>query len=157
MARGRVDRLWMTCGRAVAATVVGCTQVRAALKHLARNLDLWLAGVVTRSLGPAARIFRNATRLCSLDFMLGRPPISAPLPNVADHVVDAVAVRRERHDRRRALIAIFLAVLVRKRALPSIRHVLAAGCKFIAPRKLRLFKPAARREFPFGFRRQFLT
>src|SRR6266700_2411834 len=43
----------------------------------------------------AAWILRNAARLRRVSFMLGGPPIGGPLPDIADHVVDAVAVGRE--------------------------------------------------------------
>src|SRR6476660_5563250 len=60
MTGGCVDRLGMTSGRAIATTVVGGTEVRPALDHLARNLDVRFARVVAVLLAPAARVLRNA-------------------------------------------------------------------------------------------------
>ena len=51
-----------------------------------------------------ARIFWYAARLRRIRGMLGGPPVGGPLPDIADHVVDAVAVRRKRRHRRGALL-----------------------------------------------------
>ena len=106
MARRGIDRLRMAGGRAIAAAIIGRAQVRAAFDDLAGNFDLRLAGVEACGLGPAARIVRNAARLRRVGFVLLRPPIGGPFPDVADHVVDAVAVGRECHHRRGALEAV---------------------------------------------------
>jgi len=41
--------------------------------------------------------------------------------------------------------------------MPGVRHILAAGRQLIAPGKHGAVEPAARREFPFGLRRQVLA
>src|SRR5215471_4036605 len=92
MARGRVDRLCVACGWAIAPAIVGGAQVRAAFQHLAGDLDVGQARVVARLLGPSAGVLRNAACLRRIGRVLGRIPIGGPLPHVADHVVDAVAV-----------------------------------------------------------------
>src|SRR3954447_2475875 len=125
MACRGVDRLGMARGRAIAAAIVGRAEVRAAFKHLARNPDVWLTHVVARGLRSAARIFRNATRLWCIGFALLRIPIGRPFPDIADHVVQAVAISRECRNRRRALESVCAKVLAWKFALPSIGHVLA--------------------------------
>src|SRR6187551_1219164 len=89
--------------------------------------------------------------------MLGRPPIGGPFPDIADHVANAITVRRKSSDRRRALITVLAEVLKRKVALPGIRHVPAARRQFAAPCKLRTFKSAPRGILPLCFRRQFLA
>src|SRR3981081_4445231 len=114
----------MARGRAVAAAIVRRAQMRAALKHLAWNPDLRLTRVVARGLWPAARVFRNAARLRRIGFVLLRIPISRPFPDIPDHVVDAVAVRRKGRDRRGALETVSGEVHVREITLPGIRHVL---------------------------------
>src|SRR6267143_4524672 len=103
MACRGVDRLGMTRGRTIAAAVVGSAEMRAAFKHLAWNPDVRLTRVVARGLRPAARIFRNAARLRRLGVVFLRIPIGRPFPDIPDHVVDAVAVRRECSDGRGAL------------------------------------------------------
>src|SRR6185295_17946310 len=88
--------------------------------------------VVACSLRPTARIFRNA-RFWRVGLMFGGPPVGGPLPDVTDHVVDAVVVRRKRCYRRGALVAVAGKILMRKHALPGVRHRLAGGHKLVAP------------------------
>src|SRR3954465_345235 len=96
MAGGGVDRLGMARGGPIAPAVVRRAQMRAALDHLARDLDVGLAGVVAPLLGTAARIFRHTARLRRVGLMLLRIPVGGPFPDVADHVVHAISIRRKR-------------------------------------------------------------
>src|SRR5206468_5659396 len=111
----------------------------------------------TRCLRAAARVFRNAAGLWCVGLVLLGVPVCRPLPDVADHVANAVAVRRECRDRRGTLIAIIVPVLPRKLALPGIGLVLAAGREFVAPGIFGAIEPASRGEFPFGFGGQILA
>src|SRR5437773_387791 len=133
----------MTRGGTIAATVIRSAEMRAALKHLAWNPDIWLTRVVARGLGPAARVFRNAARLRRIGFVLLRIPIGRPFPDIPDHVVDAVAVRRKGRDRRSALETVSGEVHVREITLPGIRHVLATRRLLVAPSEFRAVKSAA--------------
>src|SRR6266568_1718877 len=153
MACRGVDRLSMARGRTIAAAIVGCAQMRAAFEHLAWYLDVRLTRVVARGLESAARIFRNAARLRCIRFVLLRIPIARPLPDIADHVVNAVAVGRECDDGRGSLEAVRAKILARKFALPGIRHVLTARCQLIAPGELSAIEAAACGEFPLGLGR----
>src|SRR4051812_21619854 len=99
--------------------------MRAAFDHLAWDFDVGLARVVARVLRTAAWIFRDAAGLRRVGLMLRREPVGGPFPGVADHVVNAVAVRRERRHRRGALEAVFVVVLMREITLPGIGHMLA--------------------------------
>src|SRR5215472_6451356 len=99
--------------------------MRAAFENLAGNLDLRLTGVVTPCFWPAAWIFRCAARFRRIGMVPGGPPVGGPLPDVANHVGDAVTIRRKRRYGRRALKAIFIAILVWELALPGIGHVRA--------------------------------
>ena len=157
MAGRGIDRLGMARRRPVAAAVVRRAEMRAALEHLARNFDVGLAGIVARVLAAAARIFRNAAGLRRIGFVLRRVPVGGPFPDIADHVVQAVAVRRKRRHRRGALVAVLVEILARKFALPGVGHVLAAGREFIAPGELGAVEAAARGKLPFGFGRQVLA
>src|SRR5262245_14443897 len=112
--RRRVDSLRVPCRRPVAAAVVGRAKVRAALDHLAWNPDVGLARVIARTFGPAARILRDATRLRRVGLVLLRKPVGRPFPDIADHVVDAVAVGREGRDRRGTVEAVLAQVLAGK-------------------------------------------
>src|SRR6266851_4519927 len=151
MACRGVDRLGMTRGRTIAAAVVGSAEMRAALKHLAWNPDLRPTRVVARGLGPAARILRNATRLRRIGFMLLRIPVGRPFPDIPDHVVDAVAVRREGRDRRGALEAVGAQILVWEFALPGVGHVAAAWRELFAPGVFGVGQSTAGGELPFRF------
>ena len=66
-------------------------------------------------------------------------PVGAPLPDVAGHVVEAVAVGRERVDRSGAVEAVRGGVLARERRPARRSSVLAAGLELVAPRE----RPAA--------------
>src|SRR5215212_6917860 len=157
MARGSIDRLRVARSRPVAAAVVRRAEMRAALDHLSGNLDVRQRGVVAVVLPSAAWIFGDAARFRRVGLVLRRIPVRRPFPDVADHVVDAVAVRRERRHRRSALEAVLTEVLVREFALPDVGHVTAAGREFVAPGKFGTVKPAARRVFPLCLRRQVLV
>src|SRR5690606_19490507 len=128
-----IDRLRMARGRAIAPAIVRCAQVRPALQHLAQYSDVRLSGGVALLLAAAARILRDAARLRRVGRVLGGEPVAGPLPDVADLVVEAISVPRKGGDRRRAHIAGGGEVLLRKRTLPGVGHMPAAGCEFIAP------------------------
>src|SRR5262245_5063657 len=118
--------------------------MRAALDHLARDLDVRKLRVVAAFFTPPARILRNATSLLGVvGFVLRSVPVGGPLPDIADHVVDAVAVRPERTHRRRALVTVLVEVLAGKFTLPRIGHVHAAGREIIAPGVFGAVEPAA--------------
>src|ERR1700730_15399336 len=103
MACRGVDRLRVPCGGPVAAAIVRRAEMRAAFQDLPGNPYLWLAGIEASVLPSAAWIFRNAAGLRRVRFMLGRIPVGGPFPDIADHVVDPVAVRRKGRDRRGAI------------------------------------------------------
>ena len=157
MACGGVDRLRMARCRPVASAVIRRAQMRAAFDDLPWNFHIGRSGIVAVGLAAAARILRNAAGLCRIRLMLWRIPVGGPFPDVADHVVQPVTVRRECGDRRSALEAVGLGVLTRKFTLPGVGHVTAVRREFIAPRKFGVFKSAARCKFPFRFGRQFLA
>src|SRR5690242_6142229 len=117
----------MTRGRAIPAAVVRRTEMRAALQHFAGNTDVGLTWIKARLLRTSARIRRDAAGLRRFGFVLRRPPVRRPLPDIADHVADAIAVRRERRHRRGALVSVLAQVLVREIALPGVGHMFAAG------------------------------
>src|SRR5262252_10408472 len=142
----------MTRSRAVAAAVVRRAQVRAAFEHLAGNFDLRLARVVALLFTTAPRILRNTAGLRCVRFVPSRPPIGGPFPNVADHVVESVAVRRKSPDRGGSLVAVGRKVFVREGSLPSVCHLVSAGRELIAPGEFGAVKPAARGELPLGLR-----
>src|SRR5262245_16670805 len=107
--------------------------MRAAFQYLARDFDVRLAGIVALVFAPAAGIMGNAAGFGRIGFVLGRPPVGRPFPDIADHVVKAVTVRRESCYRRGTLVTVLREVFVRKSSLPGIGHMLASGHEFIAP------------------------
>src|SRR5580704_9234597 len=130
--------------------------MRTALQHLARDSDVRKRRIVALLFPTAARVFGNAARLWRIGLVLRRVPVHRPLPDIADHVVEAVAVRREGANRRGALVTVRVQVLPWKFTLPGIGHVRAAGREFVAPGKLGAVEAAPRSELPLGFGRQIL-
>ena len=124
--------------------------MRATFENFSWNSDSRLTGIEARRLRPAARIFRDAARFRRIGLVPGGPPVNGPFPDIADHVVDAVAVRRERGYRRSALKTVPAKILVREIALPGIGEVPAAGGELIAPGIFGAIESAARSEFPFS-------
>ena len=149
-----VDRFGMSSRWPIAAAVVRRTKVRAAFQDLAWNAYPRLAGIVALILARPARVLWDAARLRRVGRVLRHIPVGGPLPHVADHVEEPVAVRRERAYGRGALIPIKLQVLVRKIALPGVGHLPVARRELVAPGELRAFEPATRGELPLGFGRQ---
>src|SRR6266581_5288660 len=91
-----VDHLRLARGGTVAEAVVRGAEVRAALDHLARDAELRLVRVVALGLRDDARVDgRAAAGLDDLVGAGGDVPVARPLPDVARHVVEPVAVRRE--------------------------------------------------------------
>src|SRR5262249_55762148 len=133
MGCGRVHVFRMASRRPVAAAVIRGAQMRAAFYDFAGNLGRRQTGIVAVLLTPTAWIFWNATGLLRVRRVLAGPPICGPFPDIADHVVDAVAVRRKRRHRRGTVEAILAFIFVREISLPGICHVLAAGRKRVAP------------------------
>src|SRR3954463_15996971 len=89
---------------AVTAAIAGCAEVGPALDHLAGNFTARVAWVVAAIHYRPARVLRDAAGLLNLRRMLRGVPVGRPLPDVADHVGEAVTVRREGADRRCPLV-----------------------------------------------------
>src|SRR5947208_17017068 len=104
MAHRGIDRLCMTRGRPVAAAIVRRTKMGATLHDFARNSNVRLARIVAFVLARASRIFWDAARACRDRDVSGYVPIGSPFPDIADHIVKTVAIRREGPYRRRSLI-----------------------------------------------------
>ena len=97
--------------RPVAEAVVRGAEVRAALDDAARERS-------SPALAAGGRAAGWSVAGCR------REEVAGPLPDVAGHVVEAVAVRREAADGRRAVVAV-VPGSARELALPGVRH--AAG------------------------------
>src|SRR5262252_3267814 len=149
MAGRSVDRLSVARCWAITATVVRCAKMRSTLNHLARNFYMRHARIVAFLFAPTSWALGNAARLRHITFVRRGVPVGGPLPHIADHVVNAVSVWRERIHRRRALIAIFCPVEARKFPLPGIGHVLSSRRELVSPRIFGVFEPAPGSKFPF--------
>jgi hypothetical protein len=86
VAGGGVDRVCVTGGWPIAATIVRRTKMGAAFEHLTRNLQLRLCGVVADFFQSATRIVGNAAGFLSPGRVVRIVPVRSPLPHVADHV-----------------------------------------------------------------------
>src|SRR5262245_42491875 len=136
VASRRVDRLGLARRRPVAQAVVGRAEVRAAFHHPASGASPALARHTAGFSGYFAAVRGEATR--------------GPLPHIADHVVEAIAVCGKGVDRRGALVAVELEILPGETALPGIGHRPPLRSKRFAPGVGRAVETAARGEFPFG-------
>ena len=87
------------------------------LQYFSRDADAGLTWIKALNLQAAARIERYTARLWRIGLMLVGPPVGGPFPDIADHVVDAVAVRRECRHRRGALKAVQIEILDRENCL----------------------------------------
>src|SRR5689334_5652805 len=83
-----------------------------------------------------------------------RELIAGPLPDVADDVVETVAVGRERADRRRAREAVRAQVLPWELALPGVGHHATAGREVVAPGEAPALEAAAGGALPLRLRGQ---
>ncbi len=90
-----VDRLRMTSSRTIAPTVIRSAKMGSSLEDLARDADRRLPHVEASGLRPSSRVRRNAACLGNLIDVTRAVPIQGPLPDIADHVVDAVAIWRK--------------------------------------------------------------
>ena len=152
-----VDRLRISRRRPVASAVVGCAEIGAALDHLARDARTGLAKIVTLHLGDTARIIRRTARSARIARVAGGKPVLGPLPDIAGHIEEAIAVGGERANRRAPRKPVQSLVLPRKFALPGIGHPARIRREFVAPAIGRAVQPAARGEFPFRLGRQILA
>ncbi len=144
----------MTGGRTVTPAIVGRAQVRTAFQDLARDMHLRLAGIEAAGLVAAARIFRHATGLDRSG--AHGEPVRCPFPDIADHVAETIAVRRESTDRRRPFIAVIGVALIGKHALPGIGHELPFRIEIITPGEFAVVIATLGGELPFGLGRQDL-
>jgi hypothetical protein len=154
MAGRGIDRLRVAGGGPVALAIIGRAQMGAALQHLARNHDVGRAGIVAPAPIPTARVVRDAAGLLHRlrEKLTIGIPVVRPFPYIADHVVQAEVVGRIASHRRCIEPAVLARILARKAALPCVGPVLAAGRQFVTPGIVLAIQPAARGQFPFGFR-----
>ena len=118
------------------------------------NPELRLRRVVALLDRRAARVLRDAARLVGVLRMARDVPVGRPLPDVAGHVEEAEAVRREGADRRPGAVAGLRPP--GELAVPVVRTSLAARFRLVAPDEVAAVEPAARGQLPLGLARQLL-
>src|SRR3954447_4512850 len=133
MAHSGFDHLRVARGWPIASAIARRAEEAAALHHPARNPDLrlrWIEGQLHRR---AARIVGRAAGLGRIGRMARHEPVGGPLPDIARHIEQSVAIRRIAADRRAAGAAVGLESPPGEGALPGIRLVQAARRKLVAP------------------------
>src|SRR5262245_5852862 len=142
----------------VTPAVILRTQMRAALEHLAPEAMRAIARIAAAGFIATSRIARRAARsrgnLRGIGFAV---PVGRPLPDIADHVDEAVVIGWIEPHRRGAREAIVEPALMRKFARPVIGEPPATGRKLIAPGVGPLSQTATCREFPLRFSGQTLA
>src|SRR5262249_57380690 len=106
---------------------------------------------------PAARFVRKPAGLRGPAGVAIREPIAGPLPDIADHVEEPVAVGWKGSDRRGSGVAIAGEILVREVALPDISHVAAVRRQLLAPGEFGPLATAPLGQFPFALRPPLLS
>jgi hypothetical protein len=84
-------------------------------------------------------------------------PVGGPLPDVADHVDQAVAVGRVAADRCGPDVPVLGGVVHREITLPGVGHPAAGRGELVAPGELGPVQPAAGGELPLGLGRHRLA
>src|SRR6185436_16442715 len=113
--------------------------------------------IVAGVLASAAWVSRNAACLERIDRVSRLVPIGGPLPDVADHVVDAVRVGRKRTHRRRPFVPVGHEIRPGELALPRVGHVTIVWKQLISPGEWRAIETTSSRTFPLGFGRKRLA
>jgi hypothetical protein len=128
MGRTGIGRRSSTRARAITLAVVRVAKERTAFDSALGSVRIAWIIALSRSTRVATNVFAGG-----LDVAIGPIPVTAPLPNVASHVVQAVAIGREGAHRRSSYKSIFATVSNRKYSLPGIGHVFAARLEFVTP------------------------
>src|SRR6516165_2618230 len=144
MGRAEIDLLRLARSRTIARAIIGSAQERAALDDAARRLARGQCQILQFGSGRINGLLPRMTRPI---------PIARPLPDIADHVVEAVAVRLEAADRRGPYVAVLVGVVDGEDALPGIRDRLAVRIEGARPVVLAV-ATAARSKFPLRLGRE---
>src|SRR5918996_5356747 len=154
----RVDGLGHAGGGAVAVAVAGGAQVRAALHDLAGDAGR-VPGIDGAVAVASPRVVDGAAGVGDLarPFAVVLVPVADPLPHVAGHLEQAVAIGRERPHRGGVLVAVEHLVADRELALPHVGHVPPAGGELVAPGVLGALEATTGGALPLGLGGQLLA
>ena len=157
MAHAGVHHLRVARSRPVAPAVARRAEEGAALHHLAGDADGGLARDRSYLPSPGRAGSAGAQQgLRGIGRVPGGEPIGGPLPDIAGHLVQPVAIGREGAHRAGALEPVAGEVAPGEGALPGIGQVHAAGVSS-SPQANSGLQPAARRELPLRLGRQRLA
>jgi hypothetical protein len=110
MRGAEVDVLRLARGRTITRAIIRRAQIRAALNDAARRLTGAQCQILQFGSARIGRVLPRMTRSI---------PIAGP-PDIADHVVEAVAVRLEAADRRGRAVAVLVRVVDGEDTLPDV-------------------------------------
>ena len=113
-------------------------------------------GGIERAFRPL-RVSRNAALLGKFLKIIRAIPIATSLPDVAGHVIEAVAIWGKRFHGRNTGKSIFAFVLNRELSLIAVGRKLPARLELIAPRIELSAQASPRGKLPLGLRRQPLA
>src|SRR5271166_2418430 len=136
MAHAGVDHLRSACGGPIAQAVVVGAQKGATLDHFAWYPKLRLLGVVAGCFaawitGPGVGV-----------------PVARPLPHIAGHVEEAIAVGRESTDWSGSAVSAI--GTPREITVPVVGQALPGPFRFVTPGVRRVCQTAACSDLPFG-------
>src|ERR1700730_14470787 len=144
MRGAEVHFLRLPRGRSIAGAVVGSAQKRAALDDPAWGLTAGQGQVLQFGSSGIDRCIARVTRPI---------PVARPLPDIADHVIEAVAIGLEAADRRGPGVAVLIGVVDGEDTLPGIGDGLPLGIERARPVALAV-ATAACGEFPLRLGRK---
>ncbi|SPA15187.1 hypothetical protein CBM2633_A50817 [Cupriavidus taiwanensis] len=146
---------------AVAQAEILVAQERAAARDALGSVDRHAGFGRVPGHQRAHRVFDRLRLAGFAPELVGAVPVRDPLPGIAGHVGEAIAVGREGADRAGAQRPARLGADHRERlvllALPDVGHLPAVGGELLAPGIGRLLQSAARGELPFRLGRQPLA
>src|SRR5215831_11070542 len=104
MAGCGINRLRHACCRPVAPAIVRRAQVGTTFHYLARDRDFWITGI--EALVALATPGIEAGAACLRQLVMLLIPVRGPFPNIAGHLVKAIAIWWEGSHGRRPFISI---------------------------------------------------
>ncbi len=96
MACGRINGLAVPRCGSITAAIIRRAQMRASFQNLAWNPDVRHPRIKAVFFARTTRILWNAARFWRIGVVARDKPIVGPLPDIPDHVMQAIAVRWKR-------------------------------------------------------------
>src|SRR5262245_33158159 len=125
MTRRCVDRLPHSRSGPIPLTIIRRAKIRPAFHDLSWDPDTTQPRIITPFTFGPLRVDVAAARPVRLVVLL--IPIGRPLPDISNHVVESIPIRRKRSNRRRPFKPVLDEVFDWEFALPGVRHDLTIG------------------------------